>query len=200
MNYIPVDPSAKALIFDMDGTLIDTIHSHYEAWQKACAPYGVSFSLDYFFTLTGRPPIELSKRIVTEYGMRVSPQQLFHEKEAIFLKNMHTVEVIHPVITIVKQFHGLLPLAVGTGSNRPMAIEMLTSTGLFTFFDIVVTADDVTNYKPHPETFLNCADFFKVAPSHCQVFEDGQLGLEAAQAAGMIVTDVKPYYDSPVWN
>ena len=200
MNQIPVDRLAKALIFDMDGTLIDTIGSHYAAWQKACAPYGVSFSMSYFFTLTGRPPIELSKRIVTEYGMMVPPVQLYHEKETIFKKTLNTVQVIQPVIEIVKQYHGLLPLAVGTGSNRTMAIEMLDSTGLLSFFDIVVTADDVTNYKPHPETFLNCADFFKISPAHCQVFEDGQLGLEAAQAAGMIVTDVKPYYDSPVWN
>ncbi len=200
MTHIPVDPLAKALIFDMDGTLIDTIGSHYDAWQKACAPYDVSFSMDYFFSLTGRPPIELSKRIVLEYGMLVTPQQLFHEKETIFKKNLDTILIIQPVLEVIKHFHGHLPLAVGTGSNRPMAIEMLTTTGLLPYFEVVVTADDVKNYKPHPETFLNCANHIKVAPANCQVFEDGQLGLEAAQAAGMIVTDVKPYYDSPVWN
>lgn len=200
MKSISIDTKAQALIFDMDGTLVNTIGSHYAAWQKACAPYGVRFSMEYFFTLTGRPPLELSKRIVTEYNMRVAPDQLFREKEAIFRNNLTKVELIQPVIEVVKHYHGQLPMAVGTGSNRLMAIDMLQSTGLLQYFEVIVTADDVNHYKPHPETFLNCAHHLNIAPAYCQVFEDGQLGLEAAHSAGMIVTDVKPYYDSPVWN
>jgi HAD superfamily hydrolase (TIGR01509 family) len=61
------------------------------------------------------------------------------------------------------------------------------------FFDTIVSADDVANHKPFPDTFLRCAEIMGVEPQFCQVFEDGEMGLLAAERAGMIVTDIRPY-------
>jgi HAD superfamily hydrolase (TIGR01509 family) len=91
-------------------------------------------------------------------------------------------------------------MAVGTGSNREKALDMLNKTGLLHYFDCVVTADDVEHGKPHPETFLRCAQLMGVDPEFCHVFEDGPAGLAAARDAGMMLTDVKPYYVTSVWN
>jgi len=71
-------------------------------------------------------------------------------------------------------------------------------TGLDKYFEIVVTANDVENYKPHPETFLKCAELMKIEPRYIEVFEDGELGIQAARQAGMTVTDVRPWYP-PTW-
>ena len=79
---------------------------------------------------------------------------------------------------------------MGTGSHRKLALQLLESAKLLHLFDFIITADDVQNYKPHPETFLKCAQNMNVLPQFCQVFEDGRLGIEAGHAAGMIVTDV----------
>ena len=97
---------------------------------------------------------------------------------------------------IVKKYHGILPMAVGTGGHREAVESTLEVTGLRKYFDIVITANDVKNFKPHPETFLKCAELMKIDPEFIEVFEDGDLGIEAAIAAGMIATDVRSWYDS----
>ena len=103
------------------------------------------------------------------------------------------IQVIEPVFKIVKENHGKLPMALGTGEYREIALVNIRITGLDRYFDKIVTADDVTKSKPDPETFLKCAALINVPPEFCQVFEDGGAGLEAARRAGMIVTDVRPF-------
>ena len=83
-------------------------------------------------------------------------------------------------------------MSVGTGADAYRARLMLESTGLIGLFDHIVSAEDVVNHKPHPDTFLRCAELMGVEPSECQVFEDGDPGLEAARRAGMVATDVRP--------
>jgi len=108
----------------------------------------------------------------------------------------HLVKPIEPVAEIARKYYGKLPMAVGTGGHREAVEQTLIITGLRKYFDIIITANDVDNFKPHPETFLKCAELMNVEPEFCEVFEDGDLGLEAAQMAGMIATDVRSWYDS----
>ena len=113
-----------------------------------------------------------------------------------FYKIQHLAKPIDPVVEIVKKYHGKLPMAIGTGGNRKAVERTLVLTGLRKYFEIIVTANDVDNFKPHPETFLRCAELMNVDPAHIEVFEDGAQGLEAARMAGMIATDVRTWYDS----
>ena len=106
------------------------------------------------------------------------------------------VKPILPVVEIVKKYHGILPMAVGTGGHREAVERTLELAGIRKYFDIVITANDVNNFKPHPETFLKCAELMNVDPEFIEVFEDGDLGIEAAIAAGMVATDVRSWYDS----
>lgn len=200
MKTPEIKPHIKALIFDMDGTLLNTISIHYQAWETVCAKYGITVTKDYFFHLTGRPILEIGRQIVQDFQATVSPEVLVAEKEALVKANNQPVELIEPIVQLVYNYTGVLPMAIGTGSDREKALHMLTKTGLLHYFDCVVSADDVQNHKPHPETFLRCAEQMGIAPEFCQVFEDGQAGLTAAQSAGMLATDVKPYYNKPVWN
>ncbi|HPT32393.1 MAG TPA: HAD-IA family hydrolase, partial [Prolixibacteraceae bacterium] len=103
------------------------------------------------------------------------------------------------VVEIIRKYHGVLPMAVGTGASRQSATLQLRELRLTPYFEFVVSADDVTRHKPEPETFQRCAELMKVKPTDCQVFEDGVLGMEAARAAGMMVTDVRPYINYGSW-
>jgi beta-phosphoglucomutase-like phosphatase (HAD superfamily) len=118
------------------------------------------------------------------------------EKLIEFCKEQHLVKPIKPVVDIVKKYYGILPMSVGTGGHREAVERTLEITNLRKYFDIIITANDVDNFKPHPETFLKCAAKMKIEPEFVEVFEDGDLGIEAALNAGMIATDVRPWYDS----
>ena len=109
------------------------------------------------------------------------------------------MKAVDELVSIVQNYHGKLPMAVGTGSSRKSAEVQLKALNLAHYFDAVVTADDVTRHKPNPDTFLECARIMKVEPEFCQVFEDGNNGILAAQKAGMIVVDVRPYINYGEW-
>ena len=194
-NTITVPAHIKGLIFDMDGTLINSLPAHYEAWSEACSLYGVAFSFDFFAALTGRPVLELSKDIITTFNMNISPIRLVEMKEQFIEKNLNKIELIRPVMQIIEACNGKLPMAVGTGASKKTATRLLSETGIINQFESIITSDDVEHYKPHPDTFLKAAQAINIAPEACLVFEDGQLGIEAALAAGMDVIDVKPFYD-----
>jgi beta-phosphoglucomutase-like phosphatase (HAD superfamily) len=99
------------------------------------------------------------------------------------------------VTDLVRKYHGIIPMAVGTGGMRRLAFKTLEIIGLKSYFDVLVASEDVQNYKPHPETFLKCAELMGVNPVDCEVFEDGILGMKAAETAGMMVVDVTNYYE-----
>lgn len=200
MRIPKIEPHIKALIFDMDGTLLNTITAHFQAWETICAKYDITVTKDYFYHLTGRPVLEIGRQIVKDFQVSVSPELIVAEKEALVKANNQPIELIDPIVQLVYNYTGILPMAIGTGCDREKALDMLNKTGLLPYFSSVVTADDVENHKPHPETFLNCAKQMGIDPQYCQVFEDGQAGLTAAQCAGMHATDVKPFYTKPIWN
>ena len=106
---------------------------------------------------------------------------------------------IDEILSIVKEFHGKLPMSVGTGASRRSTEVQLKQLALTNCFDAIVTANDVTRHKPYPDTFLECARIMGVEPAFCQVFEDGDLGIEAGKRAGMIVTDVRPFINYGNW-
>jgi HAD superfamily hydrolase (TIGR01509 family) len=178
----------------MDGTLVDTLPAHYEAWLKAGEEFGITFSMEYFQALTGRPARELGKDIVKKFDLPISSDELVRRKEALVKEQFHKVKVFKPILEVIKNYHTNIPMAVGTGARKEMANSILIASQLKSYFDLVVTSDDVQNYKPHPETFMKSAEHFGIKPENCLVFEDGYLGIEAAKKAGMMVIDVKPFY------
>ncbi|WP_297091469.1 beta-phosphoglucomutase family hydrolase [uncultured Draconibacterium sp.] len=195
MQKLEIDPKAKGLIFDLDGTLADTMPVHFVAYQKILGKYGVDYSAKMFLSLAGVPAVETIERINEVYGTDLNAKEVGHEKEAEYERMMHQMKPIEPVIELVMKYHKQLPMAVGTGGYKRLALKTLEIIGLKDYLDILVSADDVKHPKPHPETFLQCAAQMGVAPADCQVFEDGEPGMVAARSAGMIATLVTEYYD-----
>jgi beta-phosphoglucomutase-like phosphatase (HAD superfamily) len=188
----------KGLIFDLDGTLADTMPLHYKAWHMACRKYGINMSSTYLKTKMGRPAWEIGRDIIIENGLEgsVDHEILFKEKIELFKSLQNSIKPIKPVTDIVRKYHGILPMCVGTGAIKDAAIRTLEDIGMSEYFSIIVTAEDVSNHKPHPETFLKCSELMGIDPSTIEVFEDGELGLQAAINAGMTPVDIRPWVDS----
>ncbi len=201
MPAYDIAPGAKALIFDLDGTLADTMPWHYQAWQKACLRFGIVMDTAFLQAHTGAPGWKIAEEVIAINGKTgiVSPEDIMSVKLEEFFAIQHNVTPIEPVTALVQKYHGKLPMSVGTGGHREAVEKTLEIVGIREYFDIIVTANDVTHHKPHPETFLRCAELMGVAPEVCEVFEDGDLGIEAARRAGMIATDVRTWYDS-TWS
>jgi beta-phosphoglucomutase-like phosphatase (HAD superfamily) len=200
MEY-DIKPGIKGLIFDLDGTLADTMPYHFRGWKIASQKYGADIDIAFLRKHTGSPGWFIANEIIKKcnLGGSITSDQLIEEKLIEFYKDQHLVKPIIPVAEIAKKYFGILPMSVGTGGHREAVERTLLVTDLRKYFDIIITANDVENFKPHPETFLKCAELMKVDPRYIEVFEDGDLGLEAARAAGMVATDVRSWYDSDNW-
>lgn len=192
---LDINPKAKGLIFDLDGTLADTMPIHYIAWKNAAAKYGIDFTTEIFAKLAGIPLYPTVEKINQMFGTAIDPKEMGDLKEEEFENNMHLTPEIKVVTDLVRKYHGKIPMAVGTGGSRRLSLKSLGIIGLEGYFDILVTSEDVSHFKPHPETFVKCAELMGVAPEDCEVFEDGILGMQAARTAGMMVVDVTEYYE-----
>lgn len=183
-----------AIIFDCDGTLADTMPSHYEAWITVLARYELVMDEDRFYALGGWPTRKVAELLAREAGREVDIDRLSHEKETLFAEFVHLVRPIEPVRAVVQAHRGKLPLAVATGAVLPICRRILRQIELHDAFDTIVSADDVERHKPEPDIFLEAARRLGVAPGRCQVYEDTDPGIEAARRAGMQPVDVRGFH------
>ena len=200
MITIPQD--MQGLIFDLDGTLVDSLPLHYEAWSYALAKYDYTLSKSDFKDFTGMPTIKIVEQLNEQYKLSLDPQVISQEKSAYFNAHLsvRTLPPITSITQVVWKYHTVIPMGIGTGGNRETVQDILKVLNMEGLFHPVITADDVTHHKPHPETFLKCAEQMGVRPEKCVVFEDGELGMRAARELGMTVVDVNEYFSTTVYE
>jgi len=175
----------KAIIFDMDGTLVDSLKSHFDAWEIALNHFGIPFNQQFIHSLSGTPSINIAEKLCTIHGAKADPKELA-------LYKFHTWEQLNPTPNLIpataKIFYEHLeriPLAVGTGAKRESAELLLENVGLLNQLTALVTASDVQNGKPSGETFYTAARIMDIEPCNCVVFEDTDIGKQAAHDAEM---------------
>jgi HAD superfamily hydrolase (TIGR01509 family) len=183
------DGDFAGYIFDLDGTLVDTMPLHYRAWDQAMRAVGLNAPLDeeLFYSLGGVPTKRVAELIAAHYGLKIDPHTVFDHKEALFLELQKDAKLIEPVVEIARRMSLTHPVSIASGGPRVIVRGMLELTGLASLFnyDRVITPEDVEHGKPAPDMFLLAAKRMGVAPEQCLVFEDAEPGMRAAEGAGM---------------
>ena len=188
---IPVPDDIKGLIFDCDGTLVDSMPLHMKAWKEAVHSFGANFDPEFFFSKKGMRSKDIVAQFSLQSGKPLNGADVVRLKDNFFLQHIADVMPLPIVVDVVRRYHKILPMAVASGGGREIVERELQVTGIVNFFDVILTADDPFKPKPFPDLFLEAARRIGVQPSLCQVFEDGDLGLQAAENAGMLATDIR---------
>jgi beta-phosphoglucomutase-like phosphatase (HAD superfamily) len=175
----------KAYLFDCDGTIVDSMPLHYKAWQKALAEWNCEFPEALFYSWGGMPVREIVATLNARQGLSIPTEELARRKEGLYFASLPQLEAVPEVLEHIDLSHGKIPFAVVSGSTRESVTKSLEILGILDKFDTLVCAGDYTKSKPDPEPFLIAAERLGVAPGDCLVFEDTEMGIQSATAAGM---------------
>jgi len=175
----------KAYLFDCDGTIADSMPLHFIAWTKILSEWNCEFPEDKFYAWGGMPIVDILNTLNKEQGLNMPVPELMVRKEALYFELLHELQPIPEVLEHILESHGRIPFAVVSGSARDSVEKSLETLGILDKFDTLVCAGDYTKGKPDPEPFLLGAQRLGVAPEDCLVFEDTEMGIQSATAAGM---------------
>jgi len=175
----------KAYLFDCDGTIVDSMPLHYKAWSKMLAEWDCPFSEELFYAWGGMAVTEVIIRLNKIHGLQMPPEAMAHRKEEFYLQSLPEVQAIPEVVEHIEASYGKIPFAVVSGSARDSVTSSLEIVKLLDKFDTLVCFGDYKKSKPDPEPFLVAAQRLGVAPQDCLVFEDAEMGIQSAEAAGM---------------
>ena len=193
MQKIEVPEFIKGLIFDCDGTLVDSMPFHMNAWEHAIRSMGQAWHSDFFVSRKGMPEKDIVVQFNEQFSANLDPVHTVQVKHEYFRQHADRFKPIPSVLSIVRKYARVLPMAVVSGGVRENVLLELDTLNIRSLFQSILTADDDIRPKPAPDIFLEAAKRIGVPPEYCQVFEDGDLGLQAARAAGMFATDVREY-------
>ncbi len=182
--HLPAGPF-RAYLFDCDGTIVDSMPLHYLAWKKALAEWGCTLEEDLFYSWGGKPPAEIIASLNRIFGLKMPVEAVAERKECLYFSLLRDLEPIPEVLEHINAQQGRIPFAVVSGSTRESIIKSLTSVGLLDRFPLLIGSEDYAHSKPAPDAFLIAAARLGIAPKDCLVFEDTDLGIQAATAAGM---------------
>jgi len=184
-----------AYLFDCDGTIADSMPLHYVAWKKALAEWNCTFDEQLFYTLGGTPVAEIVSLLNRKHELNMPVERVSTRKENLYLELLPQLQAVPEVVEHIDAQHGRIPFAVVSGSTRESVTASLDSLKLLDRFDTMVCAGDYKKSKPDPECFLLAASKLGVAPESCLVFEDTDMGIQAARAAGMASVKIPPPWE-----
>jgi len=174
----------KAIIFDLDGVLINSIPAHFAAYELACQDFGIKINLEDYTKTTG---LSWQKSIPIFTGIK-NPDKIkeIHDKKNNYLKScLNRAEPIDFMVDLLKFFRKKYLIAVATSASEESTNLLIDKLKIRKFLNVIITAKDVENAKPDPEIFLLSAKKIGIGPKNCLVIEDSDYGIEAARKAMM---------------
>lgn len=180
-----------ALVFDFDGTLVDSLPAHLKAWQVTMLDYGVDMTVEDFYPYRGISPWEICSTLAEKYQLDIDIEEVTRQKARRYLDYLDMVTVHDPILEIVRDHHGVIPMAVATGNYGWVAEQTLVAKHMLHYFDVVISSKEVKLDKPAPDVFLEAAQRMGVPPTKCCAFEDTDIGEQAARSAGMDVVRIQ---------
>jgi HAD superfamily hydrolase (TIGR01509 family) len=179
----------KAYLFDCDGTIVDSMPLHYVAWKKALDECGCEFPENVFYAWGGMPAAEVIATLSAQQGLALNADKVAHRKELLYYEMLPQLRAVPEVLEQISRNYALgserIPMAVVSGSTRDSVTRSLEILGILDRFETLVCAGDYAKSKPDPEPFLIAAERLGVAAKDCLVFEDTEMGIQSATAAGM---------------
>jgi beta-phosphoglucomutase family hydrolase len=189
------DGTFEAYLFDCDGTIADSMPLHYLAWKKALAEWNCEFEEKQHYAWGGMPIAEIIETLNRRHGLQMPVKTVEERKEKIYYEMLPDLKVVPEVLEHIEAQHGRIPFAVVSGSTKESVTASLATLNLLDRFDAMVCAGDYKRSKPDPEPFLLAAERLGVTPKSCLVFEDTEMGIQAATAAGMASVRVPPPWE-----
>jgi HAD superfamily hydrolase (TIGR01509 family) len=190
--------SFNAYLFDCDGTIVDSMPLHYVAWKKALGEWNCEFAEELFYAWGGRPTAEIIATLNQDHGLSMPVESVASRKEEFYFKMLPELKAVPEVLEHIEAQHGRIPFAVVSGSARDSVTASLETLKLLDRFETLVCAGEYKKSKPDPEAFLLAATKLGVPPRNCLVFEDTEMGIQAATAAGMASVKVPPPWERRV--
>lgn len=175
----------RAYLFDCDGTVVDSMPLHYIAWTKALAEWKCPFDEELFYKWGGMPPIEIAATLNQMQGLQMPVEAVAERKENLYYEQLPDLKPVPEILEHIEDQYGRIPFAVVSGSSRESVMKSLTTVHLLDRFAVLVGSEDYTRSKPAPDAFLVAAARLGVSPGDCLVFEDTEIGIAGATAAGM---------------
>lgn len=191
-----LESAIKAMIFDVDGTLVDSEPLHNLAWQQALGNIRGRETVladEVFAAISGKRPIDIARMFVSGMSLSATPEELLHDKTELFVESLGQVKPMPGAVELVKRVSQTktTKLAIGTSLDRHLLSKVLEQLDIADAFDVIVTGDEITNGKPDPETYLRVVEKLGLEPNQCLVFEDSRAGIQSAQSAGCNVVMVR---------
>ena len=190
--------SFRAYLFDCDGTIADSMPLHYLAWKKSLTEWNCEFSEELFYAWGGRPTAEIISTLNQQRGLSMPVERVARRKEEFYFELLPELKAVPEVLEHIEAQHGRIPFAVVSGSARDSVTASLEALKLLDRFEALVCAGEYLKSKPDAEAFLLAAAKLGVAPMNCLVFEDTEMGIQAATAAGMASVKVPPPWERGV--
>lgn len=187
--------SFAAYLFDCDGTIVDSMPLHYIAWKGALGEWDCEFEEQLFYAWGGMPIVEIVATLNRQHGLSMPAETVAHRKESLYFELLPQLQAVPEVLEVIEARHGQIPFAVVSGSALDSVTASLSQLHLLDRFDTLVCAGDYKKSKPDPEAFLLAASRLKVAPESCLVFEDTDMGIQAATSAGMASVKIPPPWE-----
>jgi HAD superfamily hydrolase (TIGR01509 family) len=175
----------KAYLFDCDGTIADSMPLHYVAWKRVLGEWNCELAEEVFYAWGGMPVAEIIATLNERNGLTMPVEEIQRRKEQLYFDILPELKAVPEVLEHIEFSHGHIPFAVVSGSTRDSVTRSLTALGILDKFETLVCAGDYTRSKPDPEPFLIAAKRLGVKPEQCLVFEDTEMGIQSAIAAGM---------------
>lgn len=177
----------EAVIFDLDGVIVESENAHVEAEKQTFLKHGVQISAEELHRYTGTTAKVMFTELIRKYKLNTTFEEMFRQKENILFRLLEEdAKPTKGIITLLGKLESKrIKLAIGSGSTKKQIKYVLSKLGIARFFDSVVGAEDILHSKPDPETFLRAANELNVNPNKCLVVEDSELGVEAAKRAHM---------------
>jgi beta-phosphoglucomutase family hydrolase len=200
MNKTKAIPKVQGAIFDLDGTLIDSVGLYTAADQKMLKEYGISFTREMKKEYVGMGNLDMMRAYRERFNLPDSPEKLLEKKNSYYLEmSRNGIKIFPKTVRLLERLKKAgYPLALASGSSPAVIDELLAITGLKDYFTVVISSEEVERGKPDPQIFLESARRLGLPPECCVVIEDSVHGVKAAKSGGMLCIAIPGAIQKPL--